>query len=526
MQYLAMLVLLAMPEAALEPGQTKAAKADSIAVARVPTAADAAVWALQDVLLIKSHETRLFTRYLWVPPWGDTTWHQAHSFAVNAAASQSSVIRLPSSAGGGWLVRWDLRHLAPKEEDLLRLVIVWDSLAIDEPFFHVKLIGSDQVETKPYRHIDGKTYRFRSHWPAPHCFEAYSLLEKETQSFAPLLRVDDFERRLLSTIEGGRYYHFVGFIRGGQRLTEREIFETVGLSVDVSRKVEGTDRVAIFASGVTDKPRTVEILQGAVGRGRVTFDVFDEDVDADRHPIYNLLEFVNQSRGKEIIFDRANGLQAFILTDGTGKLVDVAPDRLVSDHLTPRPATARLFPALSCIRCHGPSGGVQNCPNDVKALLGDSATVDVIDDLGDLRSSRFENVDQIAGLYAGDFDKRLRLIRDDYAAATFRATSGLSVEKASEVLARRFEGYWNDKVSPHRAALELGFEVDEKHAARLLSIVLRRKTADIQVDGEPFGFDDPAIAALKRNLQVRRHDFNRVFADCALRVQVFHNEKR
>ena len=39
----------------------------------------------------------------------------------------------------------------------------------------------------------------------------------------------------------------------------------------------------------------------------------DEDVDAERHPIYELLDFVNRARGKEIIFERSNGLLGYLL---------------------------------------------------------------------------------------------------------------------------------------------------------------------------------------------------------------------
>ncbi len=520
MQYLAMLVLLAMPEAALEPGQSKEQSPEGIRVSRVATASDAAAWALQDVLTIKDRHSRLFTRYLWVPPWGDTTWHQTNSFAVNAAASQSSVIRLPESAAGGWLIRWDLRRLAPKEAELRWLLIVWDSLAIGEPFFHIQLVGETKP-CEPHVHIDGRTYKSRGHWPAPHCFEAYSLLEQETRSFTPLLRADDFERRLLSTIEGGRYYHFVGFIQDGRRLNEAQIFAAVGLSVDLSRSVQGTDRVGRFVSDVTDKPRTIEIAQGAIGRARITYDIFDEDDDPARHPLYNLLKFVDAARGKEIIFERANGLHGFVITDGKGTLVDVAPDNLVADHLAPRPATRRLFAGLSCIRCHAANGGVQSCPNDVKTLLGDVGGFDAFDDLGDLTRGRFENVDELAGLYAGDFDKRLREIRNDYADAMFQATRGLGVKEACDNLAQRYEDYWNAKVTPQRAALEIGFQVAEADAPKLLSVVLKRKTVDLEIDATPIGFDDPSIAALTKGLSIRRRDFNRVFPDAALRAQLF-----
>jgi hypothetical protein len=323
---------------------------------RVPDTTDAVAWAVQDLLLRQPHD-RPFLRYLWVPPWGDVSWHQVNSFLVNSAISQSSVIVLPEGVAGGWLILWDLRRLAPKDADLKRLLIVWDALAKGEPYFHVQL--SKAVACRSFPYIDGKTYNARTTVPAPHVAEGYGLLERETGSFAPLLRADDFLRRVSSTIEGGLYYHFIGFIRDGRRLSEAEIFKLVGLDVSLSRTVEGDDRAAVFQSAVTGKPRTVEQVQGAIGKARITYDLFDEDVDASRHAIYELIDSVNRSRGKEIIFERSNGTFGYILTDGDGKLVDVAPPNLVSDHQTPAPVTKQLFPPLSCIRCHGPEAGVK-----------------------------------------------------------------------------------------------------------------------------------------------------------------------
>jgi hypothetical protein len=225
-----------------------------------------------------------------------------NSFLVNSAISQSSVIVLPEGVAGGWLILWDLRRLAPKDADLKRLLIVWDALAKGEPYFHVQL--SKAVACRSFPYIDGKTYNARTTVPAPHVAEGYGLLERETGSFAPLLRADDFLRRVSSTIEGGLYYHFIGFIRDGRRLSEAEIFKLVGLDVSLSRTVEGDDRAAVFQSAVTGKPRTVEQVQGAIGKARITYDLFDEDVDASRHAIYELIDSVNRSRGKEIIFVR------------------------------------------------------------------------------------------------------------------------------------------------------------------------------------------------------------------------------
>jgi hypothetical protein len=498
---------------------------------RVPDVTDAVAWAVQDIVLRQPID-RPYLRYLWVPPWGDVSWHQVNSFLVNSAISQSSIIQLPEGVAGGWLIVWDLRKLAPKESDLKRLLIVWDSLAKGEPYFHVQI--PKPVACRSFTFLDGKTYTGRTFVPAPHVAEGYSILERETASFAPLLRADDFLRRAASTIDGGLYYHFIGFIRDGKRLTEAEIFKLVGLDVALSREVEGDDRAAVFQSAVTGKPRTVEQVQGAIGKARITYDLFDEDVDASRHAIYELLDSVNRARGKEIIFERSNGMFGYILTDGAGKLVDVAPPNLVADHKTPEPVTKQLYPPLSCIRCHGPNAGVQIVRNDVPTLLGDAKNgdVDLFDDLAS-RANRTATVDRLAGLYAaGDaFTLEADLSRSRASDAIWRATRGMSVSgpdkvapKASAALAQQFADYWyprsiiDGNVNADRAALEWGHRVPAGQGAAFLKQALKPQRADFSVDGVPVEAADPAIAALRRGMSIRRQDFDRVYSAGAFQI--------
>lgn len=523
-----------VPSADVSSARRSRAAVSPVKSDRVPDTTDAVAWAVQD-LMLRQPSDRPFLRYLWVPPWGDVSWHQINSFLVNAAVSQSSVIVLPEGLAGGWLICWDLRRLAPKESDLARLLVVWNALAKGEPYFHVEL--PQAVECRSFVHIDGKTYNARTFVPAPHVAEGYQLLEAETVSFAPLLRADYFLRRVASTVDGGLYYHFAGFVRDGKRLTEAEIFKQVGLDVAVSRGVEGDDRAAVFQSGVTGKPRTVEQVQGAIGKARITYDLLDGDVDASRHPIYELLDSVNRARGKEIIFERANGMLGYILADGAGNLVDVAPPDLASDHQTPAPVTKQLYPPLSCIRCHGPEGGVKTVRNDVPALLGggQNGDVDVLDDLAGqkLGLNRTATVDRLAGLYsAGDaFGIQADLSRSAFADAVWRSTRGMSVsgaekvaQKASATLAAQYADYWYPRslteanVSAERAALELGHRVEAGQGSAFLQQTLKPQRADFTVNGIPVESADPSLAALRRGLSIRRQDFERVYSYAAFQI--------
>lgn len=498
---------------------------------RVPDTTDAVAWAVQDILLRNQHD-KPFLRYLWVPPWGSPVWHQTNSLLVNSAASKSSVIHLPETTAGGWLIVWDLRKLAPKAEDLERLIVVWDALSYREPYFHAELPKGQAVACRTFTFIDGKQYNARRFVPAPHVEQGYTLLENETLSFAPLVRADDFLRRLSSTVDGGLYYHFAGFIRGGRRLTETEIFKEVGIDVALSRTVEGDDRAAVFQSGVTAKPRMVEQVQGALGKARITYDIFDEDFDAGRHPIYHLLDMVNRARGKEIIYEKSNGLFGYVITDGAGTLADVAPDNLVSDHHVPDPVTKRLFPPLSCVRCHGPFGGIQQVRNDVPFLLkgGLAGDVDVFDDLSS-NDGRQGTVDRLAGLFAAEdkFYTDLGTAKIRYADAVWSATRGMDVRerelvavKAAEAWAGIYANYWyptsltTGNISADQAALELGHRVKTAgEGAAFFQQTFKPGRVDILIGGVPVTIVDPTIAAMRRGLSVRRQDFERVYAFAA-----------
>jgi hypothetical protein len=511
---------------------------------RVPDTTDYVAWAVQD-LMLRQPTDRPFMRYLAVPAWGDISWHHVNSYMVNSAISQSSVTVRPEGTAGGWMIVWDLRRLAPKEHDLKRLLAVWDALAHGEPYFHVELPQGKQVACRQYTHLDGKIYTQRRFVPAPHVAEGYGILERETAAFAPLLRADYFLRRVASTVDGGLYYHFIGFISGGKRLTETEIFKLVGLDVALSRGVEGDDRAAVFQSAVTGKPRTVEQVQGAIGKARITYDLFDEDVEAGRHPIYELLDFVKRARGKELIYERQNGTLGYFLADGEGKLVDVAPPNLASDHNTPAPVTKQLFPPLSCIRCHGPHSGVQIVRNDVQTLLsGGSGEVDLFDDLTS-KDNRFATVDRLAGLYAAAdaFNFDAELSRSRHADAIFRATRGMGVRerenvasKAAAKLSEQFADYWYPRspteanVNADRACLELGWRVPPGDGSAFLNQTLRPHRVDFSVQGVPVESADPALAALRRlktnpdgtlflqngkpvsaGLTIRRQDLDRIY---------------
>lgn len=529
MYWIIMVALVAQIDAPQAAGKVRR---DTPAVVKVADPYDAAAWAAQDALALRTKEqSAAHCLYLWIGPDEQASIAKINSLAVNSALSHSSVIQLPELTAGGRLIRWDLKKLAPHPADFARLVGVINDLSIGEPFWHVdlKALGLPSVACKPFLWLDGKQYSRTFSVPAPATSEAYQILQHETGLKTPLMRADYFLRRISSTIQGGRYYHLRGFITYDQhgkekRLTETEIFALFGNSTELSRKVEGDDRVGITISGVTGQARAVEFGQGAIGQWRITYDRFSDNEKIGAHPLYNLLSVVNKADGRETIFEMPNGLLAYILTDGKGNLVDEAPNKLVTDHQTPVPHPAQLFPPLSCVRCHGPSGGVQRTPNDVARLLRTSGDLDAFADLGG-NGFAHGDIDRLAGLYGGDFEARTRDARNRYADATFKATRGLTATQAAKAWADSYESYWQTPVNAERQLLDLGWRARSPQATnRALESLLEKQETDLLVFGQKVSREDPLMPAPRLGIAIRRQDQERIYAESFRRAHLHRHE--
>jgi len=530
MNWLLIMVALAQIEA---PKAAVAVRRETPALVKVADPYDAAAWAAQDALALRAKEqTAAGCLYLWVGPNEDSKVAKINSLAVNSALSHSATIQIPELTASGRLIRWDLAKLAPRPEDFKRLVGIINDLSVGEPYWHVdlKALGLPAVKCDPFVWLDGKTYHATFSVPAPATAEAYRILQRETGLKTPLMRADYFLRRISSTIQGGRYYHARGFIRYDEhgkerRLNETEIFALFGNDVKLSRKVEGDDRVGITISGVTGQARAVEFGQGAIGQWRITYDRFSDNERLGAHPLYNLLSVVEKADGRETIFEMPNGLLAYILTDGKGNLVDEAPNKLVTDHRTPVPHPAQLFPPLSCVRCHGPQGGVQRTPNDVARLLRKPHDLDAFADFGGSGLAAVD-IDRLAGLYGGDFEPRSRHARNRYADATFTATRGLTAAEAAAAWADQYESYWQTPVTAERQLLDLGWAKPRSPQAtnKALETLLVKQETDLLVFGQKATREDPLMPAPRLGVPIRRQDQERIFAESFRRAFLQRHE--
>lgn len=474
-----------------------------IGPSQVATPREATGWALGDVVSLRS-EDRPFARYVWIPPWGTPEWPAAVNFAVNTAASHATTIQLATPVANGWLLRYDLRRLAPQSKQLARLIEVWDGLAIDDPYFHVPVANS----------------KIQAAILAPHLEQPEAVaLTGLSASGGAIYRADWLLVKMLSTLEGGRYYDFLQVDRGTPKTgtQQTEWLATLGVFERQTQQLSGDQRAGLFRSGVTGRPRRLDVFYG-LGRGgnlvSITHDISDDELQAEKHPIRNLLNI--EQVAHEIIVERPNGLHAFALTNGKGEFVDSAPDNVASDTTIPAPHTRRLQPAISCIRCHGPHDGWQPFSNDVQTIL--RSGLDVFTDLADKENSREQIIDRLAGLYAGDLDAPdgpLGRARRNYLAAVFRITGGpklgadrpLSpVAHVSALCGSIYQQQRYDLVTPARAALELGYD----------SATLDDALGPVDTTSSV----DPVVGSLRAGLSVNRSDWETVFADAALAAEI------
>ena len=123
-----------------------------------------------------------------------------------------------------------------------------------------------------------------------------------------------------------------------------------------------------------------------------------------------------------------------------------------------------------------------------------------------------EQIDRIAGLYLGDFSRRIKLARDDYTLATRRATimpgkaEGMDVTETSALVSAIYNGYTYDQVGAEQALRELGHTPGENAIHELRTAL------------PPAQFSNVTAAALRAGITVRRKDFEQIYAAAMLQT--------
>ncbi len=475
---------------------------------RVETPADATIAALVDAHTLPK-ESLPFQRYLWAPRTMPAEWPAVINYTVNLSASKSAVIQRGVVVGR--LMRYDLRQLAPRTDDLVKLGQLWDDLAAVDPYFSV---------TKD-ANVNGKVVKVTSF--APHLTEAATELATMTISKSPVLRADWFIIKLLTTADGGKYYDFAGIERNPKdgKTAQAAFLASVGADEKVSLNLQAVQRAVMYRSKVTSKPRRIDFIRGVGGRAgsgfvTLTHDVQDGDVDGVRNPMLSLLRFADRAR--EIIVEGNNGLPKFAITNNKEELVDEVPPNVAMDSTIPHPHTQRLEPARGCIVCHGPDEGYIPFTNDLTKLLAAAKgqRYDVFTDLNGKVLNEAEVLDLFAGFYADNdgLERRVARARDDYAAAVWKATGGMSPKAIAQAVDDVFRAYRYALVTPARACAELGLEVPEAKAVRGINFLL----GTLPADANGIAPEDGRLAALKAGLDINRGDWEQAYPDAQFRA--------
>lgn len=136
------------------------------------------------------------------------------------------------------------------------------------------------------------------------------------------------------------------------------------LGIDTTRDLEEEKNVAragLRTSGVSQNNRVLERHVSPNGAYWKSFD-FKNNVD-DQNIFKDPLRL--NPAGGEIIFNLPNGLQAYMLINGSGRRIDEAPIAIVADRNNPDDPVIRN--GRSCMSCH--YAGIQTFKDDVRPVV-------------------------------------------------------------------------------------------------------------------------------------------------------------
>lgn len=540
-------------------------KPADIKIDRLPDGNDAYTLALVDLHTLPKADC-CFVRYLFVP---DITPEKikAITLGLNYPSRAAVPLRLTPLLNG-FLVRVDLRRFAPRDSDLREWLDLWEQFRFDPSFnllitrdlFEAILaLPADQQPTARVRRgqqfdevafqtLDLKNVNVVRFIAPALDYKTVVAVQELAVSAAPIVDYRYFLMRLLSTVRdkgvfetlyGGLYYEFAGIVSSQDaKVTDEDLlFRQLGIgskdetAVQFLERLPGEQRLGIFRSGVTGKPRRTDIITTPVRRpgdgisiASITHDLADQDVDIGQHPLMNLAKFRDFAR--EMIFSRANGMPGYVLFNNQGKLQRFVPQDVAADRTIPSPHTPILQGAISCISCHEADGsdGWKPLKNDVKDLLKE---IDVFDDSTRGKRGRAETLDRIAGQYLGSPDKFLKRARDDYAETVLRITGPWKaaaksaqtnvVQQAAREIVGIVHEYRYNQIDAQTALKELGLVVPKEHAVKFLKNVLRPDIRSLFLDIIP---EDPRLGALKAGLALNRPEWDLVKSFAAARVRL------
>ena len=507
-----------------------------------------------------------FIRWLW-NQYGSVEDAKAAIAELNMVSRAGALIvrPVPVITGNIFLLRLDLRQIAPIDSDLQDWLKAWEDLQFDPKFS--LLFTHDMLERMPKNQMPKKQRRrlrrdgqpgfidemvplteFKEdliRLPPAHINpELYDRLTKLTSTQAPVVSVDYFTARTMASIKddglfndlyGGRYVEFSGLKRAkkGEKASDLDVlFDDLGIG-NIQGKLTADqlfDRLRsdfgciMRKSGVTGKKRLIRLFHGpqnrsGTGRVGITSDVKDKNIDLRGDPFLFVLSFKPDAH--EVIFERANGFHGFALYNGAGALQDEVPFDIANDSTIPHPYTQRLQYPIGCLRCHGVDDGWKPPRNDFATMLGDYGA-DVLADRS--KRSPYDAVNRIAGEFGEDpanflspLNKALRRGRADYADQMLLAIGSSWNPKESTVklvsgqIGSIWGRYFYEQVDAARALQELGLPAGKDGAVKTLASLLAP-------EGDGIIIENPTVRALRKGQPVNRVDWDLLYGFVAARA--------
>lgn len=467
----------------------------------------------------------IFVRYIWnpVPDPAAVAWHTQVVNECVSAIDNPMIVR-PTVLADGYLLRWDLRELAPRvnadgSADVFRLMEVWDR--IFDPYLQVKLLAPLRIRiaTPPYVASDGKTYRHKIVERSTTTSDLYepsgSQLQAACLTNVPIVSLPEFMRACMTTVDGGLYYDFLDLPE-----TLDELLELVGAERERAESQRADIKAVSVRSDITHAPRRIIVLRSIGSRPSenqglvwLTEDFAKGELPPDVDPARNL-----QGRKRdagENIGDRANGGHWYYLHDKDGRRQDSAPDNIASDkHFL----DTRLQPAKSCIVCHAieKSRGIRSFAKDVDATLA-HGPVEQVGERGVPLGQEFDQASRTVGQYHWDPRKMVDRARDDYSDFCVRCTGTMQPEDIGEMTRQFFTRYEDAAVTPTQACAELGIDppADDQAAGELL----RQRCPPLPVELLPGVLpEDIYVATLMKGRAIPRSNFLQIVLELRRRL--------
>jgi hypothetical protein len=243
--------------------------------------------------------------------------------------------------------------------------------------------------------------------------------------------------------------------------TEAELGRLLGIDLAANVAAGDVARAGFSTSGVSVNNRVIERHATRYGALWRSYDfrssVGRENVFA--HP----LDFV--PAGGELIFNLPDGLQAYMLVDGSGRRLDKAPTAIVSD---PRRPDRAVENAVSCIGCH--ANGIIDRADQIRTAADRGFEPADRDRIRALHPPATE----LSALFAADRQR----FTDALAAIGVTPPADPADEPITAVAAR-----YEAELDLRLAAAELGLRADELEARLDRSAAVRKALAALVTRG-------------------------------------------